>query len=84
MTDHTQTLPTTEQPVALVVELSLEQTDVTVDTSTIDGHRVVVIEQSDGDRILTATEALALTRAILSRLAYIGFPPDSLGEVRAA
>lgn len=83
MTDHTQTIPTAEQPVALVVALSLDNTDMTVDTSTIDGQRVVVIEQSDGDRVLTAAEALALTRALLSRLAYVGFPPEAL-EARAA
>ncbi|MBM3714907.1 MAG: hypothetical protein FJW64_04095 [Actinobacteria bacterium] len=78
MTDHTQTLPTAEQPVALVVELSIENAEWTVDTTTIAGQRVVIIDQRDGDRFLTAAETLALTRALLSRLAFIGFPPDAM------
>lgn len=84
MTDHTQTLPTTERPVALVVELSIENADWTVDTTTIAGQRVVTIDQHDGDRFLTAAETLALTRALLSRLAYVAFPPDALNGASPA
>lgn len=84
MTDHIQTLPTTERPVALVVELSIENADWTVDTTTIAGERVVTIDQRDGDRYLTAAETLALTRALLSRLAYVGFPPDAMSGANPA
>lgn len=67
-------VPTVERPVALVVEASFDSERFTVDTTTIDGQRVVVMQQRDGVRYLTAAETLALSRALLSRLAYVGFP----------
>lgn len=71
---NTETVPTVERPVALVVEASFDSDTFTVDTTTIDGQRVVVMQQRDGVRYLTGAETLALSRALLSRLAYVGFP----------
>jgi len=70
------TIPTTERPVALIVDASFDADTFTIDTTTIDGQRVVVVQQRDGVRYLTAAETLALSRALLSRLAYVGFPPS--------
>ncbi len=67
-------MPPTERPVALIVDASFDSEQFTVDTTTIDGQRVVVMQQRDGVRYLPAAETLALSRALLSRLAYVGFP----------
>jgi hypothetical protein len=72
-------IPTVERPVALIVEASFDSDTFTIDTTTIDGQRVVVMYMRDGVRYLTAAETLALSRGLLSRLAYVGFP-----EVEAA
>ena len=69
-----QVMPAIERPVALVVEASFDSERFTIDTTTIGGQRVVVMQQKDGVRYLTAAETLALSRALLSRLAYVGFP----------
>ncbi|ONI62663.1 hypothetical protein CSIV_14405 [Microbacterium sp. CSI-V] len=71
---HAETVLTAERPVALVVDASFDSDTFTIDTTTIDGQRVVVMQQKDGVRYLTAAETLALSRALLSRLAYVGFP----------
>lgn len=71
-------MPAVERPVALVVEASFDSERFTIDTTTIDGQRVVVMQQRDGVRYLTAAETLALSRALLSRLAYVGFPDGSI------
>ena len=69
-------VPLVERPVALVVEASFDSERFTIDTTTIEGQRVVVMQQKDGVRYLTAAEALALSRALLSRLACVGFPSE--------
>lgn len=71
-------VPTVERPVALVVEASFDSDTFTIDTTTIDGQRVVVMYMRDGVRYLTPAETLALSRALLSRLAYVGFPEEAV------
>ncbi|MEV7874490.1 hypothetical protein [Microbacterium sp. NPDC089188] len=80
---NTVTVPAVERPVALVVDASFDSDTFTIDTTTIDGQRVVVMQQRDGVRYLTPAETLALSRALLSRLAYVGFPEDALSGVTA-
>ena len=73
---NTEAIPTVERPVALIVEASFDSDTFTIDTTTIDGQRVVVMYMRDGVRYLTPAETLALSRALLSRLAYVGFPDE--------
>ncbi|WP_295837453.1 hypothetical protein [uncultured Microbacterium sp.] len=77
------TIPTAERPVAVVVDAQFDSDTFTIDTTMIDGQRVVVMQQRDGVRYLTAVETLALSRALLSRLAYVGFPSE-VGDVAEA
>lgn len=76
MPHQTETILTDERPVALVVEAAFDAETFTIDTTTLDGQRVVVMQMRDGVRYLTPTETLALSRALLSRLAYVGFPEE--------
>lgn len=71
-----QVMSVTERPVALIVDASFDNDRFTIDTTTIDGQRAVVMQMKDGVRFLTPAETLALSRALLSRLAYVGFPPE--------
>ncbi|MBB3158231.1 hypothetical protein FHS07_001927 [Microbacterium proteolyticum] len=74
MPHPTENILTDERPVALVVDAPFDGETFTIDTTTLEGQRVVVLQMRDGVRYLTPTETLALSRALLSRLAYVGFP----------
>lgn len=64
------------RPVALIVDVK-DVGSMVFDTTTADGVRVVTMEVPfEGMICLDAAETLAVARALLSRLAFIGFPED--------
>lgn len=76
--NNPEIIPTVERPIALIVEASFDSDTFTIDTTTIDGQRVVVMQRRYGVHYLTPAETLALSRALLSRLAYVGFPEEGV------
>lgn len=64
------------RPVALIVDVK-DVGSIVFDTTTLDGVPVVTMEVPfEGMIGLEAAETLAVARALLSRLAFIGFPED--------